>query len=333
MSPDQLGTVLSSQPTVTALGAEAAQATMTELLDEHRLVSLGGKQVRMSLRTVREAGVGLDLLSYDTPVEIVSEGLGHFHLLQIPLRGRSMLRIGAREMTATPSIASLPPLHEPFAQRWEGGSPHLLVYFEHVALARASDAFGFSDAGPTGFDGALALGTERGQSLLRAVWELHDVLNRPTPLHERACSLASELFMIRLVEAMADPEPAASPSRGDHLYRRFVALSHEHADTGAGVVDLCRLLGVPLRTLQEHIRAACGSTPTALLRDVRMTRAYEALTAADPTSTTVTQIAAQYGFAHLGRFATDYRQNFGVSPSATLRGDTRAPRMIAASSG
>ncbi|MEU4714350.1 helix-turn-helix domain-containing protein [Micromonospora purpureochromogenes] len=45
---------------------------------------------------------------------------------------------------------------------------------------------------------------------------------------------------------------------------------------------------------------------------------HRALCAAGPGAS-VTAIAVQHGFAHLGRFAGEYRARFGESPSTTLR--------------
>lgn len=51
----------------------------------------------------------------------------------------------------------------------------------------------------------------------------------------------------------------------------------------------------------------------------RMNLARRALLHADPTARIVTEIANNYGFAELGRFAVSYRKLFGESPSVTLR--------------
>lgn len=43
------------------------------------------------------------------------------------------------------------------------------------------------------------------------------------------------------------------------------------------------------------------------------------LLAADPKTTTITDMAAQYGFWYVGRFSNEYRQLFHESPVETLR--------------
>jgi transcriptional regulator GlxA family with amidase domain len=56
------------------------------------------------------------------------------------------------------------------------------------------------------------------------------------------------------------------------------------------------------------------------LRHLRLHRAHSELVDADPRSVTVTAVASRWGFLHFGRFAAQYSQLFGESPSATLRG-------------
>jgi transcriptional regulator GlxA family with amidase domain len=50
----------------------------------------------------------------------------------------------------------------------------------------------------------------------------------------------------------------------------------------------------------------------------RMHLARRALRTSAPDTTTVTDIAAQYGFWQFGRFAGEYRSLFGEAPSTTL---------------
>jgi AraC-like DNA-binding protein len=58
------------------------------------------------------------------------------------------------------------------------------------------------------------------------------------------------------------------------------------------------------------------------VRLVRLRQAHLDLLAADPTTgTTVTQVAARWGFFHPGRFARYYREIYGASPYQTLLRD------------
>ena len=78
-------------------------------------------------------------------------------------------------------------------------------------------------------------------------------------------------------------------------------------------------------------------SPVKYLKRHRMTQARLSLVKAEPADTTVTTVAHHWGFWELGRFAVEYRQLFGESPSTTL---CRAPparvkgrRIMAASLG
>jgi AraC-like DNA-binding protein len=85
------------------------------------------------------------------------------------------------------------------------------------------------------------------------------------------------------------------------------------------VVDLARVLHVGVRALEIAFRRELNDTPNRYLQRTRMQRVHEELRDADPVDVTVSEVAAKWGFNHLGRFAARYRTEFGNMPSATLR--------------
>ena len=89
----------------------------------------------------------------------------------------------------------------------------------------------------------------------------------------------------------------------------------EHAWT---IVELARHAGVSPRTLQEAFQRELGISPLERLRRTRLERARSDLVAADPSRTSVTDVAARWGFFHLGRFAQTYRARYQELPSQTL---------------
>jgi transcriptional regulator GlxA family with amidase domain len=84
------------------------------------------------------------------------------------------------------------------------------------------------------------------------------------------------------------------------------------------VARLASAAGLSGRTLNRVIQRESGLSPMALLRRVRLAQARLELDAPGP-GTTVTKVALDCGFTHLGRFSLDYAQHFGEPPSETLR--------------
>ncbi|MFD7705974.1 helix-turn-helix domain-containing protein [Streptomyces sp. NPDC059786] len=116
-------------------------------------------------------------------------------------------------------------------------------------------------------------------------------------------------------------EPTARDRNDAHPAALSRALSYidDHADQPVAVADIAAAAHVTVRALQYAFRRHLGTTPLAHLRDVRLAHAHRELRSADPdTGVTVTQIAARWGFFHPGRFATLYRDTYGVSPRGSL---------------
>ncbi|MDJ0943669.1 MAG: AraC family transcriptional regulator [Kiloniellales bacterium] len=77
--------------------------------------------------------------------------------------------------------------------------------------------------------------------------------------------------------------------------------------------------GVSKRTLSLSFQMNLGQAVMAFVRQRRLELANQKLLAADVKATTVTNIAMNSGFQHLGRFSSVYRQCFGEYPSESLR--------------
>lgn len=81
--------------------------------------------------------------------------------------------------------------------------------------------------------------------------------------------------------------------------------------------ELGAVAGVSVRALQLAFRAHRGCTPLQFLRSRRLERARALL--ASGRELTVTAVALDCSFEHLGRFSVRYRERFGESPADTLR--------------
>jgi AraC family transcriptional regulator, ethanolamine operon transcriptional activator len=85
------------------------------------------------------------------------------------------------------------------------------------------------------------------------------------------------------------------------------------------VPELCRALGVGRRTLEYAFREVLGTSPRAYFIQCALEAAHRALRVSSPSDRTVTEVAIECGFWHLGRFSVTYRAAFGETPSQTLR--------------
>ncbi|MFK0247188.1 helix-turn-helix domain-containing protein [Amycolatopsis azurea] len=74
-----------------------------------------------------------------------------------------------------------------------------------------------------------------------------------------------------------------------------------------------------VRAVQLAFRLHLGLTPMAYVRWVRLDHARAELKAASPDDTTVTRVAARWGYARPSAFAAHYRDVYGELPSYTLR--------------
>lgn len=90
---------------------------------------------------------------------------------------------------------------------------------------------------------------------------------------------------------------------------------HRHLRAPVGVTDLARAAGVSIRTLNILCQEYRRETPMRVLRDIRLDAVRSTLLLNHRVS--VTQVALDYGFGHLGRFSAYYKERFGELPSMT----------------
>ncbi len=105
--------------------------------------------------------------------------------------------------------------------------------------------------------------------------------------------------------------------RHTRIMKRFADWLEANIDRALYLPEVCAALDVPARTLNRCCEEHLGMSPRRHLWLRRMNLARQELQRKSaPTS--VTAIATQFGFWHLGRFAVEYGSLFGEAPSTTL---------------
>jgi AraC-like DNA-binding protein len=124
---------------------------------------------------------------------------------------------------------------------------------------------------------------------------------------------------------LAQPNHLSSQLTGGHTehsplpayLQRACRLIQQHLDEDIGIEAMVAAAGVSRFTLFAAFREHLHSTPMNWQRSQRLDRARERLLAA-ASQHSVSAVALDCGFSHLGRFASQYRERFGERPSDTL---------------
>jgi AraC-like DNA-binding protein len=160
-------------------------------------------------------------------------------------------------------------------------------------------------------------------------FELLDLLARETTKpdgwtsHPLVASHLQQLVVESLLSLQTHNYSDALAGDGERVGSIVVAhaieLMHEQLHKAWTVSTLAQACGVTARGLQRAFVREGHPSPMIYLRQLRLTRVHMDLLAADPATTTVMSVAARWGFLHPGRFAFYYREQFGQTPSQTLR--------------
>jgi AraC-like DNA-binding protein len=138
---------------------------------------------------------------------------------------------------------------------------------------------------------------------------------------EAARGLEQELIqsLIQCLAPMDRPADVAGSRSHNQIMKRFRMIIEANPDRAIHVPELCSAIGVSDRTLRACCLEYLGMGPIRYLWLRRMHLVRRALALADPSITSVTEIATAYGFWELGRFAVGYRTLFGERPSTALQ--------------
>ncbi len=101
------------------------------------------------------------------------------------------------------------------------------------------------------------------------------------------------------------------------IVRRVTEFMHANLGEPLMTHDLCHAARASERAVEYAFRDVCGVGPKQYLKMLRLNRVRRDLKQLPADVASVTRIAHQYGFWHMGHFSKDYRQLFGETPRQT----------------
>ncbi|TYO62655.1 AraC family transcriptional regulator [Bradyrhizobium hipponense] len=272
-------------------------------------------------------GFSINYVAYGGSVTIDPGCLERFFLVQIPLAGTARIRAGARELDTAPErMASLLSPTIPTRMVWTGCAQAILLLDRRVVEQRAAALSGRA-AGTIEFDPAIDLDNPAARSLWAKLDDLMTLAERLGP-GARLPAVAGANWREALLDHLLNAQPhglsgavRTFSGRAERLPRALRAARdclHDMACEPLDLVQLASSSGVGIRALQLGFRRHFGVSISEMLLDIRLAKLHARLSRAAPDAS-ITGIAFDLGFTHLGRMAGAYREKFGETPSATLR--------------
>ena len=167
---------------------------------------------------------------------------------------------------------------------------------------------------------------ERAEAFQRVVAQLGSIVQRePTAFESSAALHTTARKLTELVQEAVLGQPTTTTQAGRQSIprRQIFRVVMDFIDRRDGeyltVADLATAAGVSERTLREAFQEYFGMGPARYLKLRTLNLIRKALQNADPSMSTVTRVATQFGVWDLGRMAHNYQLLFGEFPSETLR--------------
>ncbi len=122
---------------------------------------------------------------------------------------------------------------------------------------------------------------------------------------------ALELAACQLHNLMPSPPPAKLSGEERDKIRAAREILVRYIDTPPTFLTLAGMVGMPHNRLSTGFQTVYGTTPFALLRDLRLEKSRTLLKS---KTGNVTQVAMDVGYASLSHFAKAFKKKYGISP-------------------
>jgi AraC-like DNA-binding protein len=304
---------------------DTARDHVARTFADHDLSMAGVRDLNFQLDVAPSSRITLGQMCYGADVSLVGPPMRLCYHVNLPVTGRTVVaQNGDRRTSAAgeTGVAFLP--DGPLAIRWSPDAVQYVIKFPKELLeAQAAKLAGCPVGEIIRFDLTFDLTSPAGQALIATAGFLYAELARPGGLaripaacHEMESALMTQLLMV--VPSQLSRVLNGGPARSRQAKIRQV-MDYIDANPGAdaSTAELAAKAGISARALQVGFHDVVGMSPSAYVRGVRLDRVHLELLSGQSGS--VTEAAGRWGFFHPGRFASQYRDRFGVLPSETAR--------------
>ena len=283
---------------------------------DHFNMSPGGKR-HLRVASATFPGIETSLLRVSSSGHEIDLADDNFLTIMLPTHGVTVVRMDRHERVIGEGAAlALGP-----SERWtkvdRGGHRTFRANVAKIALKGAGQAMTAANLSADPVVPIAPAALEGFRGLMQYLFA--DLASPfPTLLHQPASDLFAALVSehLRHLFEVDVQDPAVDGSNGGIVRRALDYMTAYSADPMT-VPAIAEAAGVSTRRLQDAFRLTTGRTPWEHLMNIRLDAARAMLLSGAGPS--VTAIAFDCGFSHLGRFSSTYRAAYGETPSQTPR--------------
>lgn len=133
--------------------------------------------------------------------------------------------------------------------------------------------------------------------------------------------MLNQLISMLLLNMNGEPEIESfvNPIKRDLALKKAVEIINNEQDRLFSIPELCQIVEVSERTLQYAFQNKFQVSPHEYMKAIRLHKVKRKLHAMSGENISISSLAGEFHFWHMGEFANDFRRQFGVLPSDILR--------------
>jgi AraC-like DNA-binding protein len=302
-----------------------SEAVLSRTLCPHVLVAPSGGAVETIQNIARLQQSDLVYVRYGIPVQVAKASIEDYYLFIVPQDGRCVIHVEGVEVSGVRGSGCLISAGHGFRIDSDETASSLIWRVKRRAFEDcARSVMGQDFDNPIAFmpavrlDRGAASGIGRTLDFMVAELGVDDNVFQSTHALER---LEQSLMHAIIALQPSNINHAATPGHGT-IAPRCVRRVEEYINANAGeeilLSDLVSISGVCGRTLFRNFRQFRDVSPMEYLRQTRIRLVRQSLLQSDGAEA-VTSVLMKWGITQFGRFAADYRKQYGELPSETLR--------------
>jgi len=315
-----LNNVLSSAVVFDRASPFEVSQYVNQYVGHHRLHILDAERPSSSLHCRQYADIGLSRISYGSQVKVACPDLMGVYHFQIVTRGSCDWSFRNSEFRLHAGQALMMNPEEKIDLTYSADCEKLIVKVpEEVVKTVCLSQLGAVPKQGIKFETQVVELTHS-QAFLSFISAIfHEASSAEDLDAGELCSAYRDLLIRKLLQTFPNNVRQQQESVAqDRLFQRMLGHVEANIKNELGVEELAAHCGVSVRTVYNLFAKHLSTTPRLYIKQMKFKSLQQALLT-QPALRNVTEAALDYGFTHLGRFSSDYKQMFGELPSETLR--------------